>query len=237
MTMLELSHLKSFHQQHSEEPQFKEITAGHDVKTLICSECGTNFSSNRALENHMVKMHSSHVNTFPCELCGSFLKTQENLEIHHRLVHSVSDSSHLCGECGKVYKHSSQLRMHVLRYHSGEVFSCGQCEMTFISRMHLKRHITIRHTEKSFQCDQCDRTFHRPIALKTHIASVHDKLKPFYCELCDFKCARLSNLHLHRKKTHNLVQYSKEMLIKMVENDEHPKYTRADLAMLKDSFV
>ena len=234
---LQATHLKTYHPLESEQPQYREIMARLDVKKFICSDCGTAFASSRVLESHMVRKHGSHVNTFPCEICGDFLKDQRGLEIHIERVHQVSEACHLCVECGKVFKNIKQLEIHRRRLHSGEVFTCSQCEMRFPSRVHLTRHITYKHTEKTVQCEQCDRAFHRHVALMTHIASVHDKLKPFYCEVCDFKCARLSNLHLHRRKVHDKPQYSKEMLIQMVESGEHPKYTRTDLAMLKDAFV
>ena len=72
------------------------------------------------------------------------------------------------------------------------------------------------------------------VALKKHISNVHEKLKPFYCEVCVFRCSRLSNLNVHRK-THSKTRISKAMLISMVESDEHPFYTKDDLLMLRNS--
>ena len=230
------SHLKCYHPMESEQPQYKEIMENVS-KPFICSDCGIGFSKSKALDNHMAQVHGSHIDTFPCEVCGSFFTSKVGLSNHLKRVHTQTERSHLCVECGKVYSDLALLKLHSNRVHSGEVFTCVKCDTSFNSKRCLRRHIVSKHTDRTLQCDQCDRSFHDMYGLRKHITSVHDKLKPFFCEVCDFKCARLTNLHLHRRKSHNKAKYSKEMLINMVENGEHPKYTIADLAMLKNTWV
>ena len=58
---------------------------------------------------------------------------------------------------------------------------------------------------KEKMCDQCDKSFADARHLREHVLAIHDKLKPFGCEICDFKCARIDNLNTHRKKSHGIV--------------------------------
>ena len=54
------------------------------------------------------------------------------------------------------------------------------------------------------KCNQCDKSFADDRHLREHVMAIHDKLKPFGCEICDFKCARIDNLNTHRKKIHGI---------------------------------
>ena len=88
--------------------------------------------------------------------------------------------------------------------------------------------------ERREKCPQCEKSFYEERQLRKHISDVHLKLKPFYCEGCQFQCARLDNLNLHRRKSHNRQdKMTKALLLSMAENDEHPFYTRDDLEMIR----
>ena len=86
---------------------------------------------------------------------------------------------------------------------------------------------------KQHKCDRCEKSFMRPVDLRKHISQVHDKLKPFYCENCQFKSGTVSNLNIHRMKSHQSPKLSKKNLIEMVENGQHPHYTISDLPMIR----
>ena len=67
----------------------------------------------------------------------------------------------------------------------------------------------------------------------TRLIQVHDKLKPFYCENCQFRSGTVSNLNIHRAKSHQSPKLSKKNLIEMVETGQHPHYTISDLPMIR----
>jgi uncharacterized Zn-finger protein len=72
-------------------------------------------------------------------------------------------------------------------------------------------------------CDQCDKRFADAKHLREHIIAVHDKLKPFACEMCDFKCARTDNLNVHRRKNHGiLTKVSRAEHDEWVQMGQHP---------------
>ena len=39
--------------------------------------------------------------------------------------------------------------------------------------------------------------------MKKHVASVHEKNKPFKCEVCNYSCALKRNLQAHTKAVHD----------------------------------
>ena len=231
-----LAHLKYSHPHQRENTVYKEIVDRISVAKYICSTCGKDFLSNRSLEDHMVEVHSTHINALPCDVCGKCFKSRGTLENHRKKVHENSHEEHLCVECGKIFNSKRNLVLHFERHHSNKEFVCHDCEAIFRSRKDLREHIKRRHTvrEKTEKCTRCDKDFYSTVALKKHISNVHEKVKPFYCEVCVFRCSRLSNLNVHRK-THNKDRISKAMLISMVENEEHPFYSKDDLPMLRNS--
>ena len=228
-------HLRYFHQQENQNPLYKEIIERIGVKKYICQLCGRDFQNNASLEHHMVTTHDSHLNTVACEKCGKFFKNKDCLTSHMRMVHENSGRKFLCVECGKIWKSKSDLENHIQRTHSNEKIICQECGKGVNCKKDLMRHIRKLHTDrkKTEKCSQCEKEFYNMKELTVHIISVHEKLKSWYCEVCDFKCSRLGNLNLHRKKSHSKALITKKMILQMVENDQHPFYTRDDLPMIQ----
>ena len=223
------------HPEKKEEPQFLEIMGRFETLQYICQDCGRIILNNRSLETHMTKQHGSHVNTIPCHICGKLFKTELGLQKHLKL-HEVNKQQILCGDCGMTFGTKSDMREHVERVHSDKKYICNDCGKELTGKTGWMRHIRtihVRPREKNEICSQCQKTFYSLTNLRKHISDVHDKIKAFYCEVCPFKCARMDNLNLHRRKSHNKQNITKTMLISMVENDEHPFYTKNDLPMLK----
>ena len=230
------SHLVYFHPEKKEDPHYQEIAGRFETRQFICEDCGRSFPTNRSLEAHSVRLHGSHVNTLPCHICGMFLKSQPSLVYHVKRHHSSKPDPHLCGDCGKTFKTKADMLNHVERMHSDTKYSCKECSAEYRAKASLKAHIRRRHgkpREKPETCSQCEKSFYTLRDLKKHISDVHDKIKAFRCEECQFMCARMDNLNLHSRKSHNKQKLTKDMLISMVEKEEHPFYNKTDLEMLK----
>ena len=141
----------------------------------------------------------------------------------------------LCGVCGKLCLNKSALNDHTRYYHSNEEFPCMECGLVFKSKSVMRRHFNRKHSieEKQYKCQTCEKAFRLPAALRKHISQVHDKLKPFYCEVCQFRTSSLSNLNIHRKNSHARPSISKIALIEMVETGQHPFYSLSDIPMIR----
>ena len=136
-----LAHLKYSHPEQRESQQCKEIMERISVVKYICSSCGKDFLTNRALELHTVEVHSSHVNTVPCEVCGKCFKSRVTLDNHVKKIHEKTAESHLCGECGKIFNGKRNLVLHIERQHSTKEFVCQDCGAVFRSRKDLIGHV------------------------------------------------------------------------------------------------
>ena len=126
-----LAHLKYSHPQERDNEVCKDIISRITVAKYICSTCGKDFLSNRALEDHTVEVHSTHVNALPCEVCGKCFKSRGTLENHRRKVHENTPEDHLCVECGKIFNCKRNLVLHFERHHSNKEFVCRDCETVF----------------------------------------------------------------------------------------------------------
>ena len=78
------------------------------------------------------------------------------------------------------------------------------------------------HFGKSIECDKCGKTFLEVHDLREHIVAIHDKLKPFICDLCGFKTAKHGNLNIHRQKSHSKPHLSLTAMWQMILRGEHP---------------
>ena len=59
----------------------------------------------------------------------------------------------------------------------------------------LKKHIESVHDKKKpFKCDISDQSYSQIFDLKKHIKSVHEKKKPFKSEICDHSFSQMSGL-------------------------------------------
>lgn len=232
------SHLLCFHPDQRNTPTFLEIMEQFEVKEFICTDCGKCLFSNQSLEAHMVQSHASHLNTIPCHLCGKFLKNKYLLQSHIRNIHERANiNNNVCEECGKTFGGKAILKRHIERVHSDQTFKCKECGKELQAQDALMKHVRLYHSgrePKPCPHPQCEKSFFEERNLQKHISHVHDKLKPFNCDVCPFQCSRLSNLNLHRRKSHNRHdKLTKTLLISMVENDQHPFYTRDDLPMIR----
>ena len=104
------------------------------------------------------------------------------------------------------------VKNHLLGVHDGEkglkngkgtsAKNCEHCGKCFVSNYPLKRHVKSVHEEKTFkhQCYICSKSVNK---LEEHIRAVHDKVKPFICSICGYKCGKQNQLDKHMEWVHD----------------------------------
>ena len=68
----------------------------------------------------------------------------------------------------------------------------------------MKGHIaTVHEKKKPYECDICNACFARKYHLKSHVESIHhERKKSRKCSLCNFNCADNRTLKKHIESTH-----------------------------------
>ena len=65
-------------------------------------------------------------------------------------------------------------------------------------------HIQIVHEKnKPFNCEICEFRFSKESKLKSHVDTVHKGKKPFHCHQCDYSCTTKSRFNSHISKVHD----------------------------------
>ena len=228
------SHLKYSHPKEKDSEFYKQIMAENIQPGFVCSICGMKFGTDRWLDKHMADNHNFHINTYPCSLCGQLLKSESTLYTHMQHIHDTNETK-LCSICGKSFRNKAGLNKHIERVHSNLEFPCVLCGKVFGCKSDMRTHFNRLHSgkEKQHKCQKCEKAFFLPKDLRKHISQIHDKLKPFFCEVCQFRTATISNLNIHRKKSHERPSISKKALVELVETGQHPYYTLSDIPMIR----
>jgi len=95
-------------------------------------------------------------------------------------------------------------------------FECDQCDKKFRLQGTLATHINSVHLGVRYPCKLCHKTFTQPQHLKSHIKVVHEKIKRFFCTVCDYKDYYKTKLQNHIKNRHE--KRYRELVIKDSQN-------------------
>ncbi|KAK3798841.1 hypothetical protein RRG08_007198 [Elysia crispata] len=110
-----------------------------------------------------------------------------------------------CPICGKTFTLAANLPKH-MKLHSGErPYICSVCGCSFPRSDYLKNHMRAAHLHSeqvSLSCTQCGETFPSLRLLEEHVDDVHNGMRPFCCNLCNYSCLQLPDLKRHMKAKH-----------------------------------
>lgn len=150
-----------------------------------------------------------HVRKHPnlvCEMCGVVVE-QTNQMRRHNERHDDRLPNH-CELCGKIYKDQYVLRSHLKLVHEKPLTSheCSHCQKRFDRKAHLKRHLKHTHTNlKPFACDLCDYRSSARGDLNKHLL-VHSE-PSFQCAQCNKCFTHRKSLVLHEKRHQGLREF------------------------------
>ena len=199
-----VKHVKFIHHSEKESQSYKNFFLDNPPQT--CKKCGSKFEALQSFHVHIRKcVHGEkQKEKTSCHICGKIVKDI----LEHIRRHDVDETSS-CDNCEKSFNNLKRLQGHLSlcrrrdepRYNVKDI-KCNECGKTFTQTafpVHLKRH------DKSMwkhDCEKCGKKFYQAKSLKDHMIAVHDKIKPYICDLCGFKTAKIGNLNLHRQKSH-----------------------------------
>ena len=222
------AHVETQHLNERDNPLYAEFMAKYK-KSWVCQECGHVLNNFQAFHKHMKDNHP-YVEYKKSEKYDKYLKTSKSKENNKE----QEESGCLCIQCGKTFRNTLGLNHHIKITHQERAFSCPECFKMFPTNSRLNKHVkTIHLNQRNYECDKCGKRFSTNTKLVQHIQAIHDKLKPYLCELCPFECARVTNLNIHRNKSHGVKEIvNKTKLIAQVKRGEHPYYNEEKFQML-----
>jgi DNA-directed RNA polymerase subunit RPC12/RpoP len=119
------------------------ITLKHARGNHSCDVCGQVYSTEVALQTHMLKHDPELANRFSCDVCGKTFSTEINFKHHRKLNHEKTIECPLCPE---KFKRKQNVEAHLIHAHGQErKYKCDVCGAKFIQNHHRQRHIKQFH--------------------------------------------------------------------------------------------
>lgn len=177
----------------------------------------------------LVKLLETKLTSLKCAIldCKQKQRVTNNLSVHYKQVHVIDPR--ICDHCGVTFQHLAALKSHEKRVEESKIvkdFVCADCGKISENLMAYKFH-KARHIEKFLNCDQCTYvTKGGNVKLLEHINSIHKGYKPFACDMCDVKMAKMTNLSDHRMKVHKQTEKLTVAFYKsLIAEGKHPYLT------------
>ena len=164
---------------------------------------------------------------FHCSKCGKSYPQFNELK-YHELTHT---GPRVCPHCKHVCKTSFGLKRHIAQVHSlGNTKICNECGQSFYGNYQLKEHMNVHLKHPAQTCSLCEKTFCKPYALKIHLKSVHQNIKDFSCDYCEFKAFNAHKVNIHQARKHeNFTETCFICQNKTKSIYHHIKYTHKEL--------
>ncbi|XP_054720109.1 uncharacterized protein LOC129229763 [Uloborus diversus] len=176
------------------------------ISSFGCPECSTSFESWGTIAGHLWRDHGNDMELHACDQCQFRTYSLSRLENIHKRTHK-DEYLFLCDTCGKSFKTGKQLRNHRAihtkkKMNNNDAYKCNICSIAYSSKATLRTHQTSVHNKvKRFLCDYCDYSAFKRGDLKLHMR-VHTGEKPFECDMCQYKTSDHNSLRRH-KQTHS----------------------------------
>uniref|UniRef100_A0A182YFS6 Uncharacterized protein n=1 Tax=Anopheles stephensi TaxID=30069 RepID=A0A182YFS6_ANOST len=140
------------------------------VKSLICDQCGKQFSSKGSLKDHYV-VHTED-RPFQCTYCSKQFKNAARLKIHED---THNDTLYVCPHCGLKLNTKRTLNMHMVVHSDQKKFKCQECGNEYKRSKALKAHLILHTGLRPYQCPFCDKTFANGSNCRSHKKKFHPR--------------------------------------------------------------
>ncbi|XP_050444367.1 zinc finger protein 595-like [Adelges cooleyi] len=178
----------------------------HSDDGFRCNEFECQFTDRKwtTMMSHLWKTHNIDIEMFSCDKCNFKTNSLYKLNSFHKNIHQ-EERPFLCTECGKGFKSVKQLRNHKIIHTKSDKplrtdLTCLHCSQTFSSKSLLHQHISSIHNKaRPFSCDVCGYKTAVASSLRLHMRS-HTGEKPFKCDECGFCTADHNTLRKHKMR-------------------------------------
>lgn len=174
----------------------------HNKSKFQCLECGEIFLRWNLLRGHLWRKHQIDMELFKCDKCSYKTFSLSSLNNIHKRIHNTQ-KAFLCDICAKAFKNPKQLSTHKAIHkisHKICNFLCEICNRPFASRRLLRLHTEGVHQQlKRFTCNYCDYKANSKSAVQLHERK-HTGLKPYHCTLCSYATSDHNSFRRHKSK-------------------------------------
>ena len=185
------------------------MNANHLENKIFCDTCGFETKNRQNLQEHIKAMHSLE-RKLPviCDICGKSYKNTDLLKSHIKNVHKRKPLQ--CTMCDSVVKNlkSHMTKVHKVAMKGEEWVNCDICGKSLFGDGTLKDHRHKAHfkpEQKNRRCtyESCDFITSSVYKLNQHINGIHEKMRPFKCEVCGSTFKRKAHLEVHSNDVHS----------------------------------
>lgn len=200
--------------------------------------CGVRLNDLEKLKYHRERCHDEENNEYMCPECfdkksEKFSGLWAKVAMHLWREHKIDMELLACDKCPQ-FRAFNRARYddHMSKHKTERPFACLHCQKAFKQERHLKDHLVRNHgtprqfekdQQQQFTCNLCNRGFKTQASLSNHVKTVHEGLRPFRCQYCDFSSSNKSNLVIHERQHTGEKPYT----------CEHCDYRSADRNSLK----
>ncbi|KAL5235594.1 hypothetical protein ACI65C_003004 [Semiaphis heraclei] len=167
----------------SKNTKCKQLKKHKKSKTLLCTICGKQFSTQSNCRRHILNHNQHNSKKFKCNFCKNNFTTKYNLRVHIRL--HTGDYPYKCDICHLRFYRNDVMLSH-RRIHEGnqKTYDCKSCLKQFSHNNSLLRHSKIHRVKNKYSCHHCQRSYIRKDSLIVHLRSKHTGEKPYQCHIC-----------------------------------------------------
>ena len=173
-------------------------------KSWKCDQCDYAHASKYGLQEHKRYKHPSENDMKVCHICSFSSPCKSTINKHIAAVHEKL-KPFSCLLCQKQFFKKSHLDKHVdYNHETNKLWKCDICDYSHASKYGLQGHKKQVHPSDNDMkvCHLCGYSSPNTSNVKAHIATVHEKIRPHSCEVCEKQFFQKAKLERHVRAVH-----------------------------------